>query len=115
MAINKLERRQKIKKRIRKVISGTSERPRMSIFRSNNDIYVQVIDDINGVTLLAGSSLKVDKKLPKIEQANLVGKAIAQKAIEKGITTIAFDRNGYLYHGRIKALAEGAREGGLIF
>ena len=106
--------------RIRKVVSGTSEQPRMTVFRSNKQIYVQFIDDLAGVTLATASSL--DKEVVaeaagknKSEVAALVGKLAAQRAIEKGISTVAFDRNGYLYHGRVKMLADAAREGGLNF
>ena len=120
MALNKIERRERIKMRIRKVVSGTSERPRMTVFRSNKQIYVQFIDDLAGVTLATASSL--DKEVVaeaagknKCEVAALVGKLAAARAIEKGISTVAFDRNGYLYHGRVKMLADAAREGGLKF
>ena len=120
MAITKIERRERIKKRIRKVVNGTAERPRMSVFRSNKQISVQVIDDVAGVTIAAASSLDKEiaaqaKGKTKIEQAALVGEAIAKKVSEKGISSIVFDRNGYLYHGRVKSLADGAREGGLKF
>jgi ribosomal protein L18, bacterial type len=119
MALTKQERRLRIKMRIRKQISGTNEKPRMSVFRSNKGIYVQIIDDLAGKTLLAVSSrvkeISDKKDVNKIEQAKLVGKLIAEKAIEKGITTVVFDRNGYLYHGRVKSLADAAREGGLKF
>jgi large subunit ribosomal protein L18 len=118
MALTTSERRKRIKLRIRKKISGTNETPRMSIFRSNKGIYAQLIDDQANKTLIAVSSVKeisTDKKITKIEQAKLVGKLVAQKAIEKGISTVVFDRNGYLYHGRVKSLADAAREGGLKF
>lgn len=119
MALKKQERRLKIKMRIRKKFAGTPERPRMTVFRSNKQIYVQVIDDTNGVTLASASSRVKDiaeqAKITKIEQARLVGKLAAKSAIEKGIETVVFDRNGYLYHGRVKALADAAREGGLKF
>ena len=119
MALTKHERRLRIKKRIRKVISGTDQKPRMSIFRSNKGIYVQLIDDLAGKTLVAFSSkakeIAGQKEITKLEQAKLVGKLAAEKAIEKGITTVVYDRNGYLYHGRVKSLADAAREGGLIF
>ena len=118
--MNKKERRQRIHYRIRKVVNGTAERPRMVVFRSNKQIYVQVIDDVKHVTLCAASSS--DKALvdsckgkPGIEAAKIVGNEIAKRAIEKGITTVSFDRGGYLYHGRVKSLADGAREGGLKF
>jgi large subunit ribosomal protein L18 len=118
MAITKEYRRNRIKKRIRKVVSGDATAPRLSVFRSNKDIYVQLIDDQKGHTLLAASSADAaiaTQKVNKSEKAALVGKAVAAKAIEAGISKIRFDRNGYLYHGRIKSLAEGAREGGLQF
>ena len=110
----KLERRIKIKYRVRNKISGTTERPRMSVFRSNKQIYVQVIDDLSGRTLAAASSGLTDK-VAKKEQAAKVGEMIAKKAQEAGITTVVFDRNGYLYHGRIKEVADAARNGGLKF
>lgn len=109
-------RRFRIKKRIRKTVNGTSERPRMSVFRSNKEIYVQLIDDFKGETIMSSSSRDasiIDKKVPKIEKAKLVGKLIAEKAIEAGITSVVFDRNGYLFHGRVKALADAAKEAGL--
>ena len=118
MALTKIERRARIKKRIRKVISGTSEKPRMSVFRSNNQIYVQLIDDLAGVTLLSVSSRCKEvagQKVNKIDQAKQVGKLVAERSLAKGISTVVFDRNGYLYHGRIKSLADAAREGGLKF
>lgn len=118
MAFDKYERRNKIKKRVRKVVNGTPEAPRLSVFRSNRSIYAQLIDDTNGVTLASASSEEKGYtlgKVNKIEQAKEVGKLIASKALEKGISSVAFDRNGYLYHGRVKSLAEGAREGGLNF
>jgi large subunit ribosomal protein L18 len=110
----KIERRIKIKYRVRNKISGTAERPRMSVFRSNKQIYVQIIDDENGKTLASASSLGMEA-MPKVEQATKVGALIAQKAQEAGVTTVVFDRNGYLYHGRVKAVADAAREGGLKF
>lgn len=109
-------RRFKIKMRIRKVVKGTAERPRLSVFRSNKEIYAQLIDDVNGKTLAAASSMSnelKDEKGTKTEMATKVGKLAAQKAIEAGIKAVVFDRNGYLYHGRVKAVADGAREGGL--
>lgn len=112
--ITKLERRIKIKYRVRNKISGTTERPRMSVFRSNKQIYVQVIDDTKGKTLVAASSRGLDA-MPKKEQAAKVGELVAKKALEAGITTVVFDRNGYLYHGRVKELADAARNGGLKF
>jgi large subunit ribosomal protein L18 len=118
MALTKIQRRNRIKKRIRKVISGTAEKPRMSVFRSNNQIYVQLIDDLAGTTLLSASSRCKEvagQKVNKTEQAKLVGKLAAERSLEKGISTLVFDRNGYLYHGRVKTLADAAREGGLKF
>ena len=119
MALTVQERRLRIRKRIRKNISGTKDVPRMSIFRSNKQIYVQLIDDQAGVTLVSASSRNKEvaekKGITKSEQAKLVGKLIAEKSISKGISTVVFDRGGYLYHGRVKQLAEGAREGGLKF
>ena len=110
----KLNRRTRIKYRIRKKISGTASRPRLSVFRSNKQIYAQLVNDEEGKTLAAASSLKLDVK-PKTEQAAKVGEAIAKKAQEAGITTVVFDRNGYLYHGRVKELADAARNAGLKF
>lgn len=118
MAITKEFRRERIKSRVRKVVSGNDTAPRMSVFRSNKGIYVQLIDDLSGRTLVAASSndaTVTGQKVNKVEQAALVGKAIAAKAKEAGIDQVHFDRNGYLYHGRVKSLAEGAREGGLKF
>ena len=112
--ITKLERRIKIKYRGRNNISGTTERPRMSVFRSNKQIYVQIINDTTGTTLVAASSLGMET-MPKKEQAAKVGELIAKKALEAGITTVVFDRNGYLYHGRVKEVADAARNGGLKF
>jgi large subunit ribosomal protein L18 len=109
-------RRTKIKRRVRKIVKGSAQRPRMSVFRSNKQIYVQLIDDLKGHTLLTASSADESitaQKVTKIEKASLVGKKLAEKAKEAGINEVVFDRNGYLYHGRIKSLAEGAREGGL--
>lgn len=118
MAKDKIERRLTIKKRIRKVVNGTPERPRMSVFRSNRQIYVQLIDDLAHTTLVAASSREngiEDEKITKVEQAAKVGALIAEKAKAAGIETVVFDRNGYLYHGRVKSLADGARNGGLKF
>ena len=112
--ISKKERRVKIKARIRGRISGTPERPRLSVFRSNKQIYAQVIDDLAGNTLASASSTGITEGT-KSEIAEKVGEAIAKKAIEAGITTVVFDRNGFLFHGRVKALADGARKGGLKF
>ena len=110
----KIERRTKIKYRVRNKVSGVAERPRMSVFRSNKQIYVQIINDQTGRTLAAASSLGLEA-MPKKEQAAKVGEMIAKKAIEAGITTVFFDRNGYLYHGRVKEVADAARNGGLKF
>lgn len=118
MALDKTSRRIRIKRRVRKVVSGSSTRPRMSVFRSNKQISVQLIDDKTGTTLASASSLAkeiAEVKGAKIEIAALVGKKIAEVAKEKGIEQVVFDRNGYLYHGRVKSLAEAAREGGLKF
>ena len=112
--VSKIARRNKIKTRIRGKISGTPERPRMSVFRSNKGIYVQIIDDIAGNTLVAASSKDI-KEGTKIEQAAKVGAEIAKKALDKGISQVVFDRNGYLFHGRVKSLADAAREAGLKF
>ncbi|HCC85440.1 MAG TPA: 50S ribosomal protein L18 [Porphyromonadaceae bacterium] len=113
--ITKNERRLKIKARVRGKISGTAECPRLTVFRSNKQIYAQVIDDLTGRTLAAASSLKIEEKLPKKEQAARVGEMVAKNALEAGVEKVAFDRNGYLYHGRIKELADAARKGGLKF
>ena len=117
MALSKIERRQRIKYRIKKTVSGTAQKPRLAVFRSNSEIYAQIIDDTKGVTLVAASSRDKDLKATgtKTEKAKQVGEAIAKKALAAGIETISFDRGGYLYHGRVKSLAEGAREGGLKF
>ena len=114
MAFNKIERRIKIKFRIRKNVNGTAERPRLSVFRSNKQIYAQVINDKAGVTLAAASSLGFEK-MNKTEQAKKVGLLLAEKAKAAGVESVVFDRNGYLYHGRVQSLADGAREGGLNF
>ncbi len=113
----KLSRRERIKKGIRKRITGSNERPRLSVFRSNKGIYAQIINDVDGKTLVAASSSEKDFSTTgtKIDQSKEVGKKVAEKAIAAGIKEVVFDRNGYLYHGRVKSLAEGAREGGLIF
>ncbi len=113
--ITKTDKRNKIKLRVRGKISGTTERPRLTVFRSNKQIYAQVIDDLTGKTLAAASSLKLTDKAPKKEIAAKVGELIAKSAQEAGVTTVVFDRNGYLYHGRIKELADAARKGGLKF
>jgi large subunit ribosomal protein L18 len=114
----KISARQKIRYRIRKKISGSAAKPRLSVFRSNKDIYVQLIDDASGTTLASASSREKDiaaQKINKVDASKLVGEAIAKKSQELGIKNVVFDRSGYLYHGRIKAVAEGAREGGLQF
>lgn len=118
MAIKKSDRRQRIRYRIRKVVSGTSQQPRLAVYRSNKDIYVQLINDLTGTTICSASSSEKELKSvkgTKTEIANAVGKKIAERAVSAGISEISFDRGGYLYHGRVKALAEGAREGGLKF
>ena len=114
----KTTRRQNIRYRIRAKIAGTAQKPRLSVFRSNTEIYAQLIDDDNAVTLAAASSRDKDivaQKVPKTEKGKLVGEAIARKAKELGIENVVFDRGGNLYHGRVKAVADGAREGGLVF
>lgn len=111
----KLERRLKIKAHIRGKITGTAEKPRLTVFRSNAQIYAQIIDDLAGKTLASASSLSIKEKITKKELAAKVGETIAKVALEAGIADVVFDRNGFLYHGRIKELAEGARKGGLKF
>ena len=118
MALTKMDRRIRIKKRVRKTVKGSADRPRMSVVRSNKELYVQFIDDATGATLLAVSSAEADiakVKGSKVEKAAIVGKTAAERAKNAGIDTVSFDRNGYLYHGRIKSLAEGARGAGLNF
>lgn len=116
MSLTKPERRQRIRFRIRKTISGTATNPRLSVFRSNKEIYAQLIDDVNGVTILAASSREKEiGKGTNVEIAAAVGKLVAEKALKAGIEVVTFDRGGYLYHGRIKSLAEGARAAGLKF
>ena len=117
MAGKKLSRRDRIKKGIRKRLTGSNERPRLSVFRSNKGIYAQVINDITGTTIASASSLSKDFSGTgnKSDQSVAVGKLVAEKAIAAGVKEVVFDRNGYLYHGRIKSLAEGAREAGLVF
>lgn len=117
MALSKNDRRLRIKRRIRKIVVGTAEQPRLAVFRSNKEIYAQVINDATGTTIVSASSKQKDLKAKgsKSEMAATVGKAIAEKALKAGVEKIAFDRGGYLYHGRVKALAEAAREGGLKF
>lgn len=117
MSLTKSDRRQRIKFRIRKIVSGTATKPRLSVFRSNKEIYAQLVDDVNGTTILAASSRDkgLDANGTNVEVANAVGKLVAEKALKAGIETVTFDRGGYLYHGRIKSLAEGARAAGLKF
>ncbi len=117
MKLNKVESRKRIHYRIRKKVAGTAERPRLSVFRSNKEIYVQAIDDVSGKTLFGASSLEnnISGEGTKIEQAQKVGLLVAEKAKAAGVEAVVFDRNGYLYHGRVKSLADGAREGGLSF
>ncbi len=116
MSLTKSDRRQRIKFRIRKIVSGTAAKPRLSVFRSNKEIYAQLIDDVNGVTLLAASSREKEVGSgTNVEVASAVGKLVAEKALKAGIETVTFDRGGYLYHGRIQSLAEGARAAGLKF
>ncbi len=115
---SKSKARKKIKYRIRKKISGNATKPRLSVFRSNIEIYVQLVNDANGTTIAAASSKEKDiaaQKVTKVEKSKLVGAAVARKASELGIKDVVFDRGGYIYHGRVKAVAEGAREGGLQF
>jgi large subunit ribosomal protein L18 len=118
MSLSKIEKRNKIKKRIRQHVFGSESRPRLSVFRSNKEIYAQIVDDVSGKTLASASSRDkdiVDTKKTKIELSKLVGISIGSKAIKAGVSKIGFDRNGFLYHGRVKSLAEGAREAGLKF
>ena len=115
MAISKTERRTRIKKGIRNKISGTSDIPRISVFKSNKAIYAQIIDDVNGTTIASSSSQEIGKTGVNIEVSKEVGKALAEKAKSANIEKVVFDRNGYPYHGKVKALADGAREGGLKF
>ena len=118
MALSKQERRDRLRFRIRKTVSGTEQRPRLAVFRSNKEIYAQLIDDVSGNTITAASSRDKDivaSNINKVEAAKLVGKSIAERAVKAGVETVSFDRGGYLYHGRVKSLAEGAREGGLKF
>jgi len=115
MSKTKEQRRLKVKRRVRGTAVGTAEKPRLSVYRSNKEIYAQIIDDRAGTTLVAASSLALKTKGTKVEIAVTVGKELAEKASKAGVSSVYFDRNGYLYHGRIKALAEGARQGGLNF
>ncbi len=115
---NKSSARQKIRYRIRKKVSGTTGTPRLTVFRSNSDIYAQLIDDSTGTTIASASSKQKDisaQKAPKTDKSKMVGEAIARKAVDLGISKVVFDRSGYIYHGRVKAVAEGAREAGLVF
>ena len=115
---SKSSARSKIRYRIRKKISGNATKPRLSVFRSNMEIYAQLVNDENGTTIAAASSREKDiaaQKITKVEKSKLVGAAVARKASELGIKDVVFDRGGYIYHGRVKAVAEGAREGGLQF
>jgi large subunit ribosomal protein L18 len=117
MALTKFQRRNRIRRRIRKKVAGDAGRPRLAVYRSNKEIYAQLIDDVNGKTIVAASSLDkaIEKSGSKADVAAEVGKALAKKAADAGLNTCSFDRGGYLYHGRVKALADGAREGGLKF
>ncbi len=116
MALSKLQRRTRIKYRIRKIVSGTASKPRLSVYRSNKEIYAQLVNDVDGVTIASVSSRNKEiKATTKQEAAAAVGKSIADLAAKAGVETVAFDRNGYLYHGRVKVLAEAAREAGLKF
>ena len=115
MALSKLQRRTRIKYRIRKIISGTASKPRLSVYRSNKEIYAQLVNDVDGATIASVSSRNKDIKASTKQEAAAVGKSIAELATKAGVETVAFDRNGYLYHGRVKVLAEAAREAGLKF
>jgi large subunit ribosomal protein L18 len=115
MSIQKEQRRIRIKKSIRSKVTGTAEKPRLSVFRSNTGVYAQIIDDMAGKTLVSASSKEIESKGLNIEISKSVGKKLAEKAVSNGISTVVFDRGGYLFHGKVKALAEGAREGGLKF
>ena len=116
MGLTKTQRRDRIRKRIRKTISGNSSEPRLAVFRSNKEIYAQLIDDQNGKTLATASSREKDiSGTTRIENSAIVGKLIAERSIAAGVKSVKFDRGGYLYHGRVKSLAEGAREAGLKF
>ena len=118
MALTKTQRRQRIKNRTRKIVSGTDNQPRLVVFRSNKEIYAQLVNDVRGITIAAASSRDKDlssAKGTKTELASLVGKSLAEKALKAGVSNVTFDRGGYLYHGRVKSLAEGAREAGLKF
>ncbi len=112
---SKESRRNKIRARIRSRVTGTAQKPRLSVFRSNRFIYAQLIDDVTGITLVSSSSRAISEKVSKVESSTLVGKTLAEKALAAGIAEVVFDRGGYLYHGRVKSLADGAREAGLKF
>ena len=115
MAFSKSARRDKIRRRIRKTVSGTAERPRLSVYRSNKEIYAQVINDVDGITIASASSRELSASNNKVDAAKEVGAKLAEKAKAAGVETVSFDRGGYLYHGRVLSLAQGAREGGLNF
>ena len=118
MESRKVTRRKSIRKRIRRIVTGTAERPRLSVFRSNKQIYAQLIDDITGKTLIAASSREKEIEegvKSKVEEASMVGKVLAERAVAAGVSEVIFDRGGYLYHGRVKSLADGARNAGLKF
>lgn len=115
MATQKINRRIRIRKSIRSKVTGTAEKPRLSVFRSNTGVYAQIIDDSAGKTLVSASSKEIESKGLNVEISKNVGKKLAEKAVSNGISTVVFDRGGYLFHGKVKALAEGAREGGLKF
>ncbi|HBH06672.1 MAG TPA: 50S ribosomal protein L18 [Flavobacteriales bacterium] len=118
MSKSKAERREKIRRRVRSKIKGTADRPRLAVYRSNKEIYANIVDDVSGTTLVAATSLSKEgnnSSMNKVDQAKELGKEVAKLAAEKNIVDVVFDRSGYLYHGRVKALAEGAREGGLKF
>lgn len=115
MAFSKSARREKIRRRIRKTVSGTADRPRLSVYRSNKEIYAQVINDVDGITIASASSRELSSSVSKVDAAKEVGTKLAEKAKAAGVETVSFDRGGYLYHGRVMSLAEGAREGGLKF
>lgn len=115
MGLSKIQKRLRIRKRVRKTIQGTDERPRLSVFKSNKAIYAQLIDDLKGHTIAASSSMEMGKEVVNVDVSKEVGKKLAEKAKSNGVDTVVFDRSGYIYHGKIKALAEGAREGGLKF
>ncbi len=115
MSLSKIEKRLRVKRRVRRNIFGTADRPRLSVFRSNKEIYAQLVNDQTGETIASASSRNLKTKGSKTEKANAVGKDLAEKASKAGVESVVFDRNGYVYHGRVKSLAEGAREGGLKF